>query len=93
MTVEEFAAAFPDQPLDFSQGSFGSETTWKHPVESDGLAVHPKLIKQAEEICAKNGVPTDFTTLRGRPILKNRAQRRQVLKVFKFHDNQGGYGD
>ncbi len=83
VTEAEYKAAFPDKPI----GTFGAECDWRKPVESDGLAVHPKRIKQAEAMCAKNGVSVDFTTLRGRPILKNRAQRRQVLKIFGFHDN------
>ena len=93
VTETEYIEAFPDVPLDLTNGAFGASGTWKKPVESVGLAVVPKRIKDAEAYCAKHGVPTDFTSKRGVPILKDRAHRKKVLKLFKMHDNEGGIGD
>ena len=57
VTKEEWEEALPDQPLDFSQGAFGVSTTWRKPVKSLGLGVHPKRIKDAERYAEKMGVP------------------------------------
>ena len=93
VTEAEYKEVFPDKSLDCSKGAFGVSTKWQHEVVSDGLAVLPKRIKEAEEFCARHGVPTDFKTMRGRPKIESRAQRKKLLRLFKLHDNDGGYGD
>lgn len=75
------------------KGLFGVQTTWQKPIQSIGLAVHPKRIKEAEAYAAKHGVPTDFTSDRGSPKITSRAQRKKLLKIFRLVDNDGGYGD
>ena len=89
VSEEEFNAALPDKPLG---GAPGAQATWNKPILSDGLAVVPKRIKEAEAKCLKHGVPTDFTT-DGRPVLRTRAHRKAYLKAYGYHDNDGGYGD
>jgi hypothetical protein len=89
----EYLDRFPDQKLDFSDGPPGGETDWKKPISSLGAGCHPKRIKEFEKACEKRGIPTDFTTNRGLPIFKSRAHRKQVLRMLKLHDNQGGYSD
>lgn len=93
MSEEEYLQSFPDQKLDFSKGPPGKETDWQKPVVSDGMGCTPRRIKDFEELTAKHGFPTDFTTHRGRPIVKNRAHRRQLMRMLKVHDNNGGYSD
>ena len=89
MTEKEFLTAFPDKEM----GQFNGATDWSKSTDSLGLAVVPRRIKDAEAYSAKMGVPTDFKTLRGRPIIKSKAQRKALLKAFKMHDQNSFYGD
>ena len=82
VSQKEYEKAFPDKPV----GVFGKETTWKQPVESYGAACHPKRIKDFEAYMARQGVPTDFTTLRGRPRFTSRAHQLAGLKALKLHN-------
>lgn len=93
VTEEEYRAALPPPAPARAGVAPGAEATWRRPVVSTGAAVVPKRIKQAEEKCARAGVPTDFTTNRGKPIFTSRAHRKAVLRVFGMHDADGGFGD
>ncbi len=88
VTKEEYEAEFPDKPI----GAFGKEANWKKPVMSDSIAVVPKRIKHAEQLCEKHGVPTDFTTNRGRPVFKNRAHKKAVMKIWGWIDKNSFTG-
>lgn len=92
MTKEEFEAANPKKKPEFTDGPQAS-ATWNREIVSNGCAVLPRQAIAAEELCRKNGVPTDFTSNRGRPIFHSRSHRKQVLKIFNLHDNDGGIGD
>lgn len=64
---------------------------WK-PIHSEALAVHPKQIKEAEESAKRRGVPTEFNRM-GQPVFRTRKHRKEYLKAYGYHDNDGGYGD
>ena len=89
VTKEEYLAHFPDKPL----GEFASSADWKEPVISEGASVNPNRIKDWEAHCNKHGVPTDFHSEGGRPVIRNRAHRKKLLKLMRLHDQDGGYGD
>jgi len=84
-----FKRAFPDKSLAGGQDCI---TAWKKPVLSDGLAVHPRQIPAAIERNRRHGVHVDYHS-DGRPILRQRGERRALLRIEKAHDNDGGYGD
>ncbi len=88
VTEAEYKAEFPDKPI----GAFGKEADWRKPVKSDSISVVPKRIKEAEALCVKHGVPTDFSTNRGRPVFKNRAHKKAVMKVFGWIDKHSYTG-
>jgi hypothetical protein len=90
---KQYDKAFPQVP-DFSGGvAPEASADWNKPILSMGLGVVKKRIKDAEALCRQHGAPTDFSTHRGLPVLRNRAHRRQVLKIFQMRDHDGGYGD
>lgn len=91
VSKEEFDELFP--PVDDSGGNGSGLIAWHRPVESDALAVHPKQIPAVMERNARHGLHIDYNPEDGRPILRDRAQRRQLMKLDKAHDNNGGYGD
>lgn len=79
---EEYEAAFPDKPIT----PFGIEANWRQPVDSFAAGCHPKRAKEFEAYMAKQGVPTDFTTNRGRPIFTSRAHQLKALKALQMHN-------
>lgn len=64
---------------------------WK-PIASEACAVHPRRRKEAIESAIKKGVPTEFN-FKGQPIFTSRSHRKQYLKAYGMHDNDGSYGD
>ena len=56
------------------------------------MAVHPSQVAEAEADAKAKGVPTSFLG-DGRPVFTSRGHRREYLKAYGVHDNQGGYGD
>lgn len=53
------------------------------PLASIALAVHKKQIKEATELAAKKGVPTDFTT-DGRPVFTSSRHFRRYARLHGF---------
>ena len=91
VTKEIFDAAFPDKPI--TEGSdLLVSADWKKPVKSDALAVHPKQVKEAREDAAKKGVPVEFLP-DGRPVFRNRQERKQYMNAYGFFDKDAGYSD
>jgi hypothetical protein len=88
VTKAEFDLAFPDKPL----GAPGGHSPGAWPLASDALAVHPRQIPEAMERDRKRGIASEYLP-DGRMVLRDRGQRRDVLRSLQFHDNQGGYGD
>lgn len=62
------------------------------PMKSDALAVHPSQIKQANERNRRNGVNVTYAK-NGQAIIPDRKERKKLLKLEGFRDNNGGYGD
>jgi hypothetical protein len=87
---EVFDAAFPSRPLDEPPGGH-SPGAW--PMLSDALAVHPSQIAEVMERNHRHGLYIEYNAEDGRPILMDRGQRRDLLKVEHLKDNEGGYGD
>jgi hypothetical protein len=90
VTREQFDAAFP--PKDLSEPPAGPHPgCW--PLYSDALAVHPKQIREAMKRDRAHGIASEYNPSDGRMILKDRGQRRDVMRSLGIHDNEGGYGD
>ncbi len=86
VTEKEFWEVFP--PKEISGRSLSTT-----PVKlSDALAVHPDQVQEATEYLKKRGVPTEFVPS-GEPIIKSRAHQKEILKVWGYHNKDGGYGD
>ncbi len=92
VTKEEFDLAVPDAPK-AQEGAAPGNRPWTRPILSDALAVHPD---QVDEVMARNrehGLEIEYEREFGRPILKDRDQRRRLMKIEGVHDRNGGYGD
>lgn len=89
VTEEEFHRALPPVKDD---GRGEGNRPWSRPIHSEGAAVHPDQIPEAVEDAKRCGVPTEFDSI-GCPIFTSRKHRRDYLKVYGFHDRNGGYGD
>lgn len=83
VSKEEYDEAFPDKPI----GMFAAIDDWHKPVVSYGLGCVPKRIKEFESFAEKNGVPTDYSTNRGLPVITSKAHQKKLLKVMKHHNN------
>jgi hypothetical protein len=94
VTEQAYYAASPDrfdELLAAAQAPGGHlPSCW--PMKSDALAVHPKQIRAAMARNARYGVNVEYAR-DGRPILQDRGQRRELMKLEGVHDNEGGYGD
>ncbi len=62
------------------------------PMKSDALAVHPSQIPEVMERNRKHGLYIEYDPKDGRPILPDQGAKRELLKISKVHDNNGGYG-
>ncbi len=91
VTKKEFDLLFPDRPL--SGGNFGGHLPGNWPMMSDGLAVHPDQVAEASERNKRNGINVTYDPRDGRAILPDRNERKKLLRLEGFRDNNGGYGD
>lgn len=64
------------------------------PLRSEALAVHPEQRREAMQVAAKYGVPTDYDSI-GRPIFTSAAHRREFCKRVRpgTYANNAGYSD
>ena len=85
VSKRKFKKAFPDKPIKHGD-KFLMEGLWQKPVVSVTAGCHPKRIKEFEAYMAKRGMPTDFTTHRGRPIFTSRAHQIEGLKALELHN-------
>lgn len=90
VTKAEFDAAFPPKP-DFGGSAPAGPALTGWPLHSDALGYHPSQRAEAGAHLAKLGVPTEIDP-QGRPVLRNREHRRQVLKALKIHDRNSFTG-
>ena len=92
VTEKEYRKKYPKR-----KGPIGkplqAHTSECWPMKSDGLAVHPSRIKQQMEYDRKHGIASEYDPVDGRAILKDRGQRRDMMKLAGVHDKHGGYGD
>ncbi len=91
VTEAEYRAVYPKPEVGNPGDCFGGNATTGWPIHSEALAYHPKQKKEAEAHLQKLGVPTQID-LMGRPILRDRSHRRNVLKALKLHDNNSFTG-
>lgn len=89
VTKEEFDRILPSKPIAVP-GAAHSPGAW--PMLSEAMGVQPDQIAEAATHARENGVPTDFTP-DGRVIVRDRKHRKQLLKLYGYHDNHAGYGD
>lgn len=78
------------KPQGTRPGLFGG--TWRRPLKSDALAVHPRQVKEAMEDAAKKGVPTEFDA-RGSPIFTSARHRKKYCVAYGYFDKSAGYAD
>lgn len=94
VTEEEYRAKSPKKGKEFLDGEPMAlmETSGAWPRKSDALGIHPKQKKKMEAMFKHHGVPTEFDATDGRAIIRNNAHQRDIMKVLKCHNNDGGYG-
>lgn len=89
-TREEYDAFSTVKPMGVPMLGGNTSACW--PMKSDALAVHPEQIAEAMANDRKHGIATEYDPEDGRLILKDQAQKRDILKARQLHDNNGGYG-
>ena len=90
---EEFDKSLPScLDLTSSAECLMGHTTTCWPMLSEALAVHPTQIEQAMARNKRHGVNVTYTR-DGRAILPDRGERKRLLRLEGFHDNQAGFGD
>lgn len=62
------------------------------PMVSRALQVHPRQIPAVLERNRRAGINVEYQP-DGQPVLTDRGKRRELLRVERKHDNNGGYGD
>lgn len=70
-----------------------AQTTGAWPIASEAMAVHPDQIHDVLKRNKKHGLGNIEYDRTGRPILKDRGMRRDLMKLECVHDKHGGYGD
>lgn len=74
--------------------ALASQTSTCWPMLSDAMAVHPDQIPAAMKRNKAHGLGNiEYEPSTGRPILKDRGMRRDLMKLECVHDKHGGYGD
>lgn len=92
VSKEEFDLAVPNAPP-AQEGDGMGNRPWAKPILSDALAVHPEQIEEVMERNRERGLEVEYEKEYGRPILKDRDQRRRLMEIEGVHDRDGGYGD
>ena len=72
--------------------SCAGNTTTCWPMYSEAMAVHPEQIPEAMERNKKHGVYVEYAK-DGRAKLMDRGQRKALMRIEGYHDNNGGFGD
>lgn len=90
VTKAEFDRAFPDKKM--AANGECSLLGWHKPIASEAMAVHPEQIGEVMERNKKHGVHIEYLP-DGCPKLTSREQRRQLMRIEGYHDNNGGFGD
>lgn len=85
----EERARLPQVPIDEEHER---NRPWSKPIVSDALQVHPRQLEAVRERNAKHGLDIEYRP-DGKPVLRDRKQRHDLLRVERMHDNQGGYSD
>ena len=62
------------------------------PMVSDALGVHVNQIEKANARNKRMGVNVVYNR-KGQAVIPDRGERKRLLKIEGFHDNNGGYGD
>lgn len=71
-------------------GQSCTTTCW--PMVSEALAVHPSQVATANARNKRHGVNVVYDK-NGAAHIPDRGERKRLLKLEGFHDNNGGYGD
>ncbi len=83
IATRDFAAEFGGRRKDIAGN-------W--PMESDAAGCHPSQVQELQKAMADAGCPTEFNS-EGFAVFRDRAHRKQALRVMGLHDRDGGYGD
>ena len=87
VTKAAFEAVFPDKSL--TGGQFGGTPTKGWPIYSECLAVDPSDRDEHSRAAQNKGVPTE-TLPDGRVVLRDRAHRKQYLRISASTTNRAG---
>lgn len=90
VSKKKFDSLVLTKPLGVAMLAGNTSECW--PMKSDALAIHPSQIKAVMEHDRKHGIATEYDPKDGRCIIKDQGQYRDLLKLRKMHQNNGGYG-
>lgn len=93
VTKEEFEGSITVPPLEVGKAKVEHHTAGYlgYPIKLNSMAVTTHRRKTMMEHLAKKGVPTEYT-LRGRPIIRDAAHRKQFMKAMNLFDRNSFYG-
>lgn len=80
------------RPPEVGGGERGSSLVGWKPYYSETMAYNPRQIPEAKAFLEKHGLPTVIDAT-GRPLMQSREHRKKLMKLQRYHDNDGGYGD
>lgn len=95
----EYEAVYPPpppcDPADILADPYSTSavTTWRKPVHSIAMGVHPDQIEEAKAHDRKLGLGETEYDKDGSPVLRNRGQKRDRLKAYGMidRDSYAGY--
>ncbi len=65
---------------------------WKKPLVSMALGVHESQVDEANARAKRHGLGVVYDKS-GRCHIPDRSTRKKLIKLERYHDNNGGYGD
>ncbi len=80
VTREEYEAVYP-LPLDGGLMPGKAVTTWRKPVKSIAMMVHPDQIEEAKAEDQKRGVSVEYTP-QGEPVYRERSTRKAHMRAY-----------
>lgn len=87
VTEAEFRQGFPNK-----DGVPGGHPPKCWPMRSEALACHPDQVSEMNQRNSDKGIGARYEG-DGTCVIPSRADRKKLLKLERFHDKRGGYGD
>lgn len=91
VTKAEYDEAFPDKLKLGEEMTPGVHLPSGWPMISDSMAVHPDQIPEVLARNKRHGINIEYLPT-GQPVLRDAAQKRELMRAEGFFDKGGAYG-